>query len=1810
MRGIGGVTGNDQVNPPGPATVTIADGPASSQFPYVGSAVATNWTQTSGTYSPTVVDETDRDGEASPSYGVTIQNSAPPLGPSTTTMNGSFGGASVNGTWNVYLADDAFLLGCPGGCLAAASDIVFTSFDLVITYSAASVGSTTSLTPNLTTPFTTAPNNSVALTATVSGTGGPPTGTVAFTDGGATISGCGAVALSGGTAVCNTTFSSEGVHVLSANYAGDGTFQPSAGAANIFAQNHATNTGTTYCNTGAITSNGQSNLAYTNTAPFPSVIFVGDGVNSDILASVSNVSVQLKGFSGAFYGLRLLLVAPDNSHAYDFVSNNFGTVTAAETLTFQDGATQIPSTNPATAPIPAGTYGPADYNNQTDVFTPGPPAPAPQVPASVGAPPPFGTATFLTSFSGAAAHGAWKLFLSNIGGPSAAASSASGWCLAITPATGHPTTTVLTSSANPEAPLGTAISFTATVTSSPTPNLGVVTFSENGVALTGAPNGGVVAVSNGVATIATSTLSEGDHKVTATFHDSTNTFNDSFGPINIRIDKPTTTPTLNGTTWTYCNTAGIAIPGGTVGGVNNIGPGGPNPSNVMVTNLPGTIQTATLTLSAFKHADPSFLQSLLVGPNGHTLDFFTAAGGINPFGPQNTTFTDAGSSISSSSPPAPNQTPESFGPVPTYTASPFFTLPGTYSRAASAGAATFAGSFSNADPNGVWSLYFDQTTHISAGDGATSWCMNLVENSVTGTGNTAHIGPAPNNHMRQGGTGSVTFTLLNNGPGPTGDPDGAHGMVITGTLPAGLSFGTLPTGTPWNCIGVSSALTCKSSSAVASDQAYPLLTVPVLVASNAAASVTVSGFTFSGAGMTAGTFSSDTITIDPPPTLAISKSHTGSFAQGSTGNWTLQVSNTSGTAAGATDGSAVTVVDTLPTGYTLSTYGGTGWACTGTTTVTCASTQIVAGGGGLFNLLTLTVNVPANSATSVTNNARAFGGGDLTHTTFATGATTFETLTVTQTPATLNKTAGDNQSVALNTAFPTNLSVTVLDGAANPINGYLVTFTAPASGASGTFASGTNVKTATTNSSGVATATVYTANSTAGPYSIGVAAGSITNNFSETNLANPAVLAIAKSHTGTFTQGSTASWTLQVTNNSTTTAAATNGTTTVLDTLPTGYTLASYSGGGWTCGGSNMVSCTSSQVVAGVGGTFNLLTLTVNIPAGSAVSVSNAASVFGGGDQVHTNSGNAAVSNTDTVTVVQVPVTLNKSAGDNQNAKVTTAFATNLAVTVLDASAQPINGYLVTFTAPASGASGTFAGGTNVKTATTNSSGVATATVYTANGTAGAYSIGVSAGSITNSFSETNVAGPASQMTPVNGTTPQSATVNMAFTNGLGVVVKDASNNPVSGVNVTFTAPATGASGTFSNTTATIMAMTNSSGVAAVPFTANTAAGAYMVSATATSLPTVTFSLTNNAGPAASVVYDSGSGQSAVINTPFANPLVVTVKDTFGNPVPSAPVTFTGPVSGPGISPVTVPATTNSAGIASASVTANALVGGPYTVSATSGSLTAVNFSLTNNPATVQITVATVPAGLLVSVDGAAPQAAPVIVTWTIGSTGHSLATTSPQGGAGTQFLWLNWSDGGAISHTLAAPSTATIYTATFQTQYLLTTSVAPGASEGSISPVSGFFNAGAVVPVMATANAGFLFDKFTGALTGSTNPQSVTMTGPLSVVANFTQSVSSQVSVTQTGFGRNRATGLWSATLTVTNTGGTAINPPVSVALTALTPGVTMTNNTGTFHNSPYITVSTGTLAPGASASVLIQFQNPSNGFINFTPLTLSGAL
>src|SRR5438128_9529297 len=102
----------------------------------------------------------------------------------------------------------------------------------------------------------------------------------------------------------------------------------------------------------------------------------------------------------------------------------------------------------------------------------------------------------------------------------------------------------------------------------------------------------------------------------------------------------------------------------------------------------------------------------------------------------------------------------------------------------------------------------------------------------------------------------------------------------------------------------------------------------------------------------------------------------------------------------------------------------------------------------------------------------------------------------------ISATAGTPQSTAPNTAFPTQLQATVTESG-NPISGITVTFTAPASGPSGTFPGNVTTANAMTNGSGVATAPVFTANGTAGgPYNVvaSFGIGLPTTNFSLTNI--------------------------------------------------------------------------------------------------------------------------------------------------------------------------------------------------------------------------------------------------------------------------------------------------------------------------------------------------------------------------------------------------------------------------------------------------------------------------------------------------------------------------------------------------------------------------------------------------------------------------------------------------------------------------------------------------------------------------------------
>ena len=157
-------------------------------------------------------------------------------------------------------------------------------------------------------------------------------------------------------------------------------------------------------------------------------------------------------------------------------------------------------------------------------------------------------------------------------------------------------------------------------------------------------------------------------------------------------------------------------------------------------------------------------------------------------------------------------------------------------------------------------------------------------------------------------------------------------------------------------------------------------------------------------------------------------------------------------------------------------------------------------------------------------------------------------------------------------------------------------------------------------------------------------------------------------------------------------------------------------------------------------------------------------------------------------------------------------------------------------------------------------------------------------------------------------------------------------------------------------------------------------------------------------------------------------------------------------------------------------------------------------------PSTVQVTVGTSPSGLAFSVDGTGYTSSQTL-TWAPGST-HTIATTSPQTSTGTQYSFVSWSDGGAMSHIVTASAGTTSYTASFNVSgYLLSTSVSPtGGGTVAVSPPSsnGYYAPGTIVKLTATANTGYSFSHWTGSRANTNNPMNLTMNAPITETANF----------------------------------------------------------------------------------------------------------
>ncbi len=262
--------------------------------------------------------------------------------------------------------------------------------------------------------------------------------------------------------------------------------------------------------------------------------------------------------------------------------------------------------------------------------------------------------------------------------------------------------------------------------------------------------------------------------------------------------------------------------------------------------------------------------------------------------------------------------------------------------------------------------------------------------------------------FRQGDSGDrYEITVVNDGSAATSGSS-ADPVTATVTAPAGETVQALY-GSGWTCNAgaittpqAEPADTCYRSDVLAGENGeYPPITVVVSVANNAAASVTQS-VTVSGGGSQAGSSNvTAPTTIQQAADLTAASSHSGDFAQGGAGSYTLTVANTDGPNAPTSGGPAyglVSVTDSLPWGLTATGISGTGWTCV-LSAVTCYRSDALAAGQS-YPAITLAVQAAANAPASVTNSVTVAGGGMTSGTgssTAAGGQTGTDPTTITQT---------------------------------------------------------------------------------------------------------------------------------------------------------------------------------------------------------------------------------------------------------------------------------------------------------------------------------------------------------------------------------------------------------------------------------------------------------------------------------------------------------------------------------------------------------------------------------------------------------------------------------------------------------------------------------------------------------------------------------------------------------------------------------------------------------------------------------------------
>jgi hypothetical protein len=301
------------------------------------------------------------------------------------------------------------------------------------------------------------------------------------------------------------------------------------------------------------------------------------------------------------------------------------------------------------------------------------------------------------------------------------------------------------------------------------------------------------------------------------------------------------------------------------------------------------------------------------------------------------------------------------------------------------------------------------------------------------------------------------------------------------------------------------------------------------------------------------------------------------------------------------------------------------------------------------------------------------------------------------TPASVAVGSKSPDSARVDSYFASRLIAVVRDSSGNPVRNVLVTYSAPASGPSSSFDDAVNAS--TTDSLGQAPSKPIKANTVVGQYTDTARVAGIPGQalFVLRNLAGvPRTI---------------------------TSVSGTPQTTVVASAFPLPLTVAVRDSFGNPV---DSVLVTFGAPTSGAGGTFPGGVAT-NSSYTNALGVATSA-VFVANIVAGTYSVNATVSGVATpasfvlTNSAGAAGSVTATAGTPQSAVVATAFATRFKALVKDGAGNVVSNVLVRFTAPATGPSGTFTAGLT-DTARTNASGVATASVFTADTMAGTYNL-------------------------------------------------------------------------------------------------------------------------------------------------------------------------------------------------------------------------------------------------------------------------------------------------------------------------------------------------------------------------------------------------------------------------------------------------------------------------------------------------------